>query len=87
MIKELKIFIYLIVIFLFFILLFKHYLSDDYKKHSYRTLNKLDSKILNYSNNLKLLPNNTNNIIKYLEKNKNNDKKKYFFFELLQKND
>ena len=87
MIKEIKIFVYLIVIFLFFFLLFKYYLSDNYKKHSYRTLSKMDFKILNYSKKLETLPNNTNNIINYLEKDSNNYKKKYFFFELLQKND
>ena len=67
--------------------MFKHYLSDNYRKHSYRTINKVDYKILNYSKNLKILSNNTNNIIKYLEKGNNNNKKKYFFFELLKKND
>ena len=87
MIKELKIFLYLIVIFLFFLLLFKYYLSDNYKKHYYRTLGKTDSKILNYSKKLEILSNNTNNIINYLEKDLNNNKKKYYFFELFQKND
>ena len=87
MIKELKIFLYLIVIFLFFLLLFKYYLSDNYKKHYYRTLVKMDSKILNYTKKLETLSNNTNNIINYLEKDLNNNKKKYYFFELFQKND
>ena len=87
MLKELKIFIYLIVIFLSFFLLFKYYFSDNYRKHSYRIINKLDSKIFNHSNSLKILSNDTENVIKYLEKDKNSKKKKYFFLELLQKND
>tara|TARA_Y100000590_G_scaffold248209_1_gene278928 strand:- start:519 stop:782 length:264 start_codon:yes stop_codon:yes gene_type:complete len=86
MLKELKIFIYLFTIFLSFTFLFKYYFSDNYKKHSYRILNNLDSKILNQSTSLNTLSNDTKNIIIYPENN-SNKKKKYFFFELLNLND
>ena len=45
-----------------------------------------NSRIDNYSANLNVLENNTDNIIDYFENTLSNDKKKYKFFELL-KND
>ena len=87
MLKELKIFFYLITIIFFISLSWKIYFSDNYKKKSYRTINKIDVKINNYSENLKILPNDTKNIIEYLNKNNSQKKKKFHFWNLLKKND
>ena len=87
MFKELKIFFYLIFIIFFISTLLKIYFSDNYKKKSYRSINKIDSKISIYSKNLKTLKNDTKNIIEYIEEDKNKKNKKYFFWDLLKIND
>ena len=84
MIKELKYVFYIIIIFFFTFFISRYYFSDDNKKKSYRYLNTIDERINNFSNNLIILENNTNNIIEYVEYEK--DKNKYHFWKLL-KND
>ena len=86
MLKELKYVLYIIIIFSFVFITIRHYHSDNYKKKSYRSLNKIDENINTYSKNLIILKNDTKNIIEYVEYQKNTDKKKYHFWELL-KND
>ena len=44
-------------------------------------------KINTFSKNLIVLKNDTNDIIEHIENEKNNVKKKYYFWELLKKND
>ena len=87
MLRELKIFFYLLSIILFITILIKIYFSDNYKKKSYRSLNKIDSKINEYTENLKILTDDTQNIIEYLDIDKNKKNKKYYFWNLLKKND
>ena len=53
------------------------------KKKSYRSLNNIDERINNFSNNLITLENNTNNIIEYVEYENDQNKKKYHFWKLL----
>ena len=67
MIKELKYVFYVAVILIFLFLVFKYYFSDDHKKKFFRSLNNIDNKILNYSNNLIILNNDTSNIVEYVE--------------------
>ena len=86
MIKELKYVFYIFIIFFFTFFISRYYFSDDYKKKSYRYLNTIDERINNFSSNLIILENNTNNIIEYVEYEKNKNKKKYHFWKLL-KND
>ena len=50
----------------------KYYFSDEYKKKSYRKFSNLDEDLTFYSNKLKILDNDTNNTIEYID---NNDKK------------
>ena len=83
MIKELKYVFYVAVILIFLFLVFKYYFSDDHKKKFFRSLNNIDNKILNYSNDLVILNNDTSNIVEYVEYQKNNNKKKYHFWKLL----
>ena len=87
MLRELKIFFYLLSIIFFITILIKIYFSDNYKKKSYRSLNKIDSKINKYTKNLKILTNDTQDIIEYLDIDKNEKNKKYYFWNLLKKND
>ena len=86
MFKEIKYSIFLIVIFIFIFFTGKHYFSDTNKKNSFRSLNTIDQKINLYSQNLPVLKNDTQNIIDYV-KNTKNKKKKYFFWELINKDD
>ena len=64
-----------------------YYFSDNNKKNSYRALIENDKKILNFSTKLTLLENNTNNIVEYIEKEKNKNKKNYNFWKLISRNE
>ena len=87
MIKELRYLFFLLIIIIFFVLSFKYYFSDLNKKNSYRSLNKIDDKIFNISKNLILLKNDTKNIIEYVKKTGDKNKKEYNFWELINNND
>ena len=86
MIKELKYVFYILIIFFFIFFVSRYYFSDEFKKKSYRSLSLLDSKIKTFSKNLITLENDTVDIIEYVEYQKDKNKKKYYFWELL-KND
>jgi len=88
MLKELKSFFYFIFILIFLFLSIKYYFSDDHKKKSYRNFSNIDENLISYSNKLKILDNDTNNIIQYVDDNDNKKKKKiYHFWNLLKNND
>ena len=87
MIKEVKYLIFTIIIILFVSLTIRYYLSDSYKKKSYRSLTSIDKKISLYSENLPILVNDTKNIIEYVKNTQTKKKKKYHFWELIDKND
>ena len=84
MIKELKYVFYILIIFFFIFFISRYYFSDEYKKKSYRSLNLVEDKINIFSENLVILENDTNDIIEYVEYQKDNTKKKYHFWELLK---
>ena len=83
MLKELKYLFFLLIIFLFFFLCLKFYFSDNNKKNSYRSNKLIELKISNYSQNLNLLENDTNNIVEYVEKTIDKNKKNYNFWKLI----
>ena len=87
MLKELKYLLYLLVITLFFFLSLKYYFSDDNIKNSYRSYKRLDEKIIIYSRNIILLKNDTMDIVEYVEKNINKNKKNYNFWKLINDNE
>ena len=87
MIKELKIVFFILVIIFFLIFTGRFYFSDENKKNTFRSINNINNKINSFSKNLIVLKNNTNDIIEHIENEKNNDKKKYYFLELLKNND
>tara|TARA_B100000767_G_scaffold3449_1_gene3298 strand:+ start:252 stop:512 length:261 start_codon:yes stop_codon:yes gene_type:complete len=82
MLKELKYLLFLFVIILITLVSLKYYFSDDNKKNSYRSLNLINEKIYNYSQNLILLKNDTTDIVEYVEKSIDKNKKNYNFWKL-----
>jgi predicted PurR-regulated permease PerM len=86
MLKEIKYLIFIIVIFLFLFMSAKYYFSDENKKNSYRSHKSINDKILNYTNNLPTLEDDTDNIVEYVQQNQNKKKKKYNFWKLLDNN-
>ena len=87
MLKELKYLLYLFVIILFFFLSLKYYFSDDNKKNSYRSFKQVDEKIINYSQNIILLKSDTIDIVEYVEKTIDKNKKNYNFWKLINNNE
>ena len=83
MLKELKYFFFILIIFIFIFFIGRYYFSDQYKKNIYRSINKMDQNIVKLSENLHILKSDTENIIEYVENDKNKKKKKYHFWELL----
>ena len=87
MLKELKYLLYSFVIILFFFISLRYYFSDDNKKNSYRSLKQVDEKIINYSQNIILLKSDTIDIVEYVEKTIDKNKKNYNFWELINNNE
>ena len=87
MLKELKYLLYLFVIILFFFISLRYYFSDDNKKNSYRSFKQVDEKIINYSQNIILLKNDTIDIVEYVEKTIDKNKKNYNFWMLINNNE
>ena len=85
MIKEIKYFIYIFTIILFFFLTIKFYLSETNIKNTYRSINYKDENININDLDLKELKNNTVDIIEYVD-NQLDDEEEYKFWELLQIN-
>ena len=87
MLKELKYLLFLFVTLLFLFLSIRYYFSDDNKKNSYRSFKLMDKRISNYSQNLILLEDDTSNIVEYVEKTINKNKKNYNFWKLINNNE
>ena len=87
MIKELKYFFYISIILFTFFLTLKYYFSDDNKKKSYRSFKQINEIITKYSENLILLDNDTNEIVEYVERSIDKNKKNYNFWKLITNND
>ena len=87
MLKELKYLLFLFVISLFLFLSLKYYFSDNNKKNSYRSFKNSEERIVNFSENLILLDDDTNDVAEYVKKTSNKNKKKYNFWILVNEND
>ncbi|MDC1223977.1 hypothetical protein N8Z31_00565 [Pelagibacteraceae bacterium] len=83
MLKELKNLFYIFIVSLFIYLTFSYYFSDSNKKKSYRSHKQIHIKIINYSKNLIILEMDTNNVVEYVEKTADKDKKDYNFWKLI----
>ena len=87
MVKEIKYFVFVMLILLFLFLTGRYYFSDTNKKNSYRSLSSYNQKIETYSKNLPILKDDTKDIIEYVEKSNNKKKKKFNFWKLLENNE
>tara|TARA_Y100001958_G_C20775948_1_gene249706 strand:+ start:104 stop:367 length:264 start_codon:yes stop_codon:yes gene_type:complete len=84
MIKEIKYFIFFLIISLFLFLTINFYISDINIKKTFRNINAVEKNIGKFESTLPLITNDTENIVKYLSKENISDKKKYSFWELLK---
>tara|TARA_Y100001970_G_scaffold286636_1_gene409313 strand:- start:2563 stop:2817 length:255 start_codon:yes stop_codon:yes gene_type:complete len=83
MIKELKFVFYLLIIFFFIFFTVRFYLSDENIKKTNLSILNIENKIELNQDNLKILTNDTENIIEYAEKDTKEKDKNYFFWKLL----
>ncbi|MDC0876411.1 hypothetical protein OAP78_05690 [Candidatus Pelagibacter sp.] len=84
MLKEIKYLIFILIISLFIFFTGKYYFSDENIKNSYRSYQNIDQKIKNYSKELPVLENDTNDIIEYVNQTNKKKKKKFNFWKLLE---
>ena len=84
MLKEIKYLIFIVIIALFILFTGKYYFSNENIKNSYRSYKNIDQKIKDYSKNLPLLKNDTENIIEYVKQTDKKKKKKFNFWKLLE---
>ena len=84
MLKEIKYLIFVVIIILFLFFTGKYYFSNENIKNSYRSYKNIDQKIKDYSKNLPLLKNDTENIIEYVKQTDKKKKKKFNFWKLLE---
>ena len=87
MFKEIKYFIFFLVITLFIFFSINFYISDENKKKTFRSLSLIDKNIEVYETKLPILSNDTYNIVEYLNNEDSSNKKKYKFWELLKRNE
>ena len=87
MIKELKYLFFILVISFFTFITLNHYFSDINKKNSYRSLMDADEKILIFSKNLFVLVNDTKDVVEFIEKTIDKNKKNYNFWKLINNNE
>ena len=87
MLKEIRYFIFILIIGLFIGLIVRYYFSDINKKNSFRSLNDIDKVIETYSEKLPILEDDTKNIIEYVEQSNNKKRKKFNFWKLLEFNE
>ena len=84
MFKEIKYFIFFLIITLFIFFSINFYISEENKKKTFRNINSIDKNINIYETKLPIISNDTNNIVKYLNNDDNSNKKKYSFWDLLK---
>ena len=84
MLKEIKYLFFIVIITLFLFFTVKYYFSNENMKNSYRSYKNIDQKIKDYSKNLPLLKNDTENIIEYVKQTDKKKKKKFNFWKLLE---
>ena len=87
MLKEIKYLFFIVIITLFIFFSGKYYFSNENIKNSYRSYKNIDQKIKDYSKNLPLLKNDTENIIEYVKQTDKKKKKKFNFWKLLETNE
>ena len=84
MLKEIKYLIFISVISVLIFFTGRYYFSDENLKNSYRSYKNNDEKIKQYSENLPILENDTQDIIEYVKQTNKDKKKKFNFWKLLE---
>ena len=84
MLKEIKYLIFIAIIILFLFFTGKYYFSNENIKNSHRSYKNIDQKIKDYSKNLPILKNDTENVIEYVKQTDKKKKKKFNFWKLLE---
>ncbi len=84
MLKEIKYLIFIIVISVFIFFTGRYYFSDENLKNAYLSYKNNDEKIKQYSENLPILENDTQDIIEYVKQTNKDKKKKFNFWKLLE---
>tara|TARA_B100001093_G_scaffold500653_1_gene551398 strand:- start:432 stop:692 length:261 start_codon:yes stop_codon:yes gene_type:complete len=84
MLKEIKYFIFIVIISLFIFFTGNYYFSEENIKKSYRSYKNINEKIKIYSKDLPILKNDTSNVIEYVNQNSKKKKKKFNFWKLLE---
>ncbi len=84
MLKEVKYFIFFLIISLFFLFTINFYFSDINIKKTFRNKNSVEKIIGKFEATLPLLSNDTEKIVEYLSKEDISNEKKYSFWELLK---
>ncbi len=84
MFKEIKYFVFVLIINLFIFFVLKYYFSDSNIKRSYKSLNNFNEQISIYTKKLPTLEDDTKNIIEYTKESSNKKKKKFNFWKLLE---
>ena len=84
MLKEIKYFVFIVIISIFIFFTGRYYFSDENIKNSYRSYKNIDEKVEIYSKKLPLLKNDTENIIEYVKQTDKKKKKKFNFWKLLE---
>ncbi len=84
MLKEVKYFIFFLIISLFFLFTINFYFSDINIKKTFRNKNSVEKNIGKFESTLPLLSNDTEKIVEYLSKEDISNEKKYSFWELLK---
>ena len=85
MVREIKYLIFFLIIILFTFFSIKYYKSAENQKKTYTKLNLVEKNIILYENKLPIIKKDTENIIIYLNNDKSSDKKKYSFWELINR--
>ncbi len=84
MFKEIKYFIFFLIIILFIFFSIKYYISDENKKKTFRNLNLIDKNVSAHELKLPIIANDTEDIVNYLNNEESKNKKKYSFWDLLK---
>ena len=85
MLKEIKYFIFLLIIVLFIFFSVKYYISNENIKKTFRNLSSIDKNISVHKSKLPILSNDTNDVVKYLNNDESTNKKKIFILGSIKK--
>ena len=83
--KEIKYFVYSLVVFFFVFFSIKHYLSDENKKKTFRSLTSTEKILFILEQKLPFIATDTEDIVMYLSNDDSTNKKNYSFWNLLKR--